>query len=579
MNRSGFVCYIIVVLTLLISCKKDTPYSTVIATDAQSINQGKMVFNQYCGSCHNFNFDGIGPRLGGITDSVSIDWLRDFISNPAKLIEAGDARAKRLQTKFKVLMPPFAGLGDTAINTIISYLHARKPAILSTRYADRIEVKNAIADTIPLSGLVVKLKLIKEIPVSNPQKSAPLARIQKLDYEPHSGQSFILDMNSTLYRLIGDQISVYLDMSKQIEKFINQPGLSSGFASFAFHPEFYKNGLLYTAHTEPAATKPADFTFEDSLESALQFVILEWQSSQPEAKEFTGTHRELFRIDMVSKAHGVQEIAFNPTAKKDHNDFGLLYIAIGDAGAGENRYPYLLHSKSRAWGTVFRIDPSRHPKKSTLSKNGKYGIPKSNPFVTEPGAIGEIYAYGFRNPHRITWTQKGQLLVSNIGHHDVETLNLVEPGEDYGWPYMEGRYILDPMGDLDKIYDPIESDTITKQVSTPVAQFDRDDAKAIAGGYEYKGSIPLLRGKFIFGDIPSGNIYFIFTDQIQKGKDATIYEMLVSLEGKIVNLKDLNKNSRLELHFGQDAKGEMYLMTKADGKLYKIEDCYKLMDK
>mgnify|MGYP006342088379 FL=1 len=55
--------------------------------------------------------------------------------------------------------------------------------------------------------------------------------------------------------------------------------------------------------------------------------------------------------------------------------------------------------------------------------------------------------------------------------------------------------------------------------------------------------------------------------------------MMVSLDGKIVNLKDLNKNSRLELHFGQDAKGEMYLMTKADGKLYKIEDCYKLQDK
>ncbi|MBP6793435.1 MAG: PQQ-dependent sugar dehydrogenase [Saprospiraceae bacterium] len=579
MSRSGIVCYIILVLTPLFSCKKDTTYNTVIATDAHSINQGKIVFNQYCGSCHNFNFDGIGPRLGGITDSVSIDWLRDFISNPAKLMEAGDARAKRLHTKFKVLMPPFAGLGDTAINNIISYLHARKPAILSTMYADRTEVKNAIVDTIPLSDLVVKLKLIKEFPVSNPQKSAPHARIQKLDFEPHSGQSFILDMNSTLYRLSGDQISVYLDMSKQIEKFINQPGLSSGFASFAFHPEHYKNGLLYTAHTEPAATKPADFTFEDSLESALQFVILEWKTHDPNAVEFDGTHRELFRIDMVSKAHGVQEIAFNPSAKKGSPDYGLLYLAIGDAGAGENRYPYLLHSKNRAWGTLFRIDPLQDTSKSTPAKNGNYGIPKSNPFTGHASAIGEIYAFGFRNPHRIAWSQKGQLLVSNIGHADVETLDLVEAGEDYGWPYMEGRYILDPMGDLAKIYQPIESDSIVKQVSVPLAQFDRDDAKAIAGGYEYTGSIPMLRGKFIFGDIPSGNIYFIYTNQIQKGKNATIYEMMVSLDGKIVNLKDLNKNSRLELHFGQNAKGEMYLMTKADGKLYKIEDCYKLQDK
>lgn len=565
-------------IAFLCSCKNDKYNTLKISTDPQNIRKGKILYTQYCGACHNFNFDGIGPGLGGITDSVSAEWLIHFISNPKKVIETGDARAQRLHYRFGALMPPFAGLGDTAINNIIAYLHARKPAILSTKYADRIEVKNAILDTIPLSNLVLKLQFIKEFPVTNPQKTAPLARIQKLDYEPYSGQSFILDMNSSLYRLNGNQISVYLDMSKHIEKFINQPGLSSGFANFAFHPEFYKNGLLYTAHTEPAATKPADFTFEDSLESALQFIILEWKTNDPTAAEFIGHHRELFRIDMVSKAHGVQEIAFNPIAKKNSDDYGLLYIAIGDAGAGENRYPHLLHSKSRPWGTIFRINPNSKSPKSISSKNGNYGIPKTNPFASDPIAIGEIYAYGFRNPHRITWTQKGQLLVSNIGHADVETLNLVEAGEDYGWPYMEGKYIIDPMGDLAKIYAPTSEDTIAKNVSLPVAQFDRDDAKAIAGGYEYIGSIEMLKGKFVFGDIPSGNVYFIPTNQIQKGKNANIYELNVSIDNKIISLKDFSPNGRLELHLGQDAKGELYILTKADGKLYKIVDCYKLKD-
>jgi len=575
MSRSGIWCCFVLTLTQLFSCKNDTNYNTVIATDALTITQGKALYSQYCGSCHNFNFDGIGPRLGGITDSVSLDWLRDFISNPIKMIEGGDVRSNQLYPKFKVLMPAFAGLGDTAINTIISYIHSRKPAILSTKYADRMEVKNAILDTIPETEYVLKLKLIKEFPVTNPQKTAPLARIQKLDFEQNSGQSFVLDMNSTLYRLTGDYISVYLDMSKHIGNFINQPGLSSGFASFAFHPEFYKNGLIYTAHTEPASSQSADFTFEDSLESALQFVILEWEASDPNALVYTGSKRELLRMNMVSKAHGIQEIAFNPTAKKGSHDYGILYIAIGDAGAGENRYPYLLHSKKRAWGTIFRIDPLYDKSKSLPCKNGKYGIPKSNPFSADTAALGEIYAFGFRNPHRMTWTTKGQFLVSNIGHADVETLNLVEAGEDYGWPYIEGRYIIDPMGDLAKIYEPIDSDSIISKVSSPIAQFDRDDAKAIAGGYEYTGSIPLLKGKFIFGDIPSGKIYFIYTDQIQKGKNASIFEMLVSLEGKIMNLKDLNKNTRIELHFGKDAKGEIYLMTKADGKLFKVMDCYR----
>ncbi len=575
MVRFEIYCFILLSLHCFFSCKTDKAVYPETATDSHNIARGKILYTQHCGSCHNINFDGIGPKLGGITDSVDVNWLREFISNPGKLIEKGETRAIRLHTRYKVVMPPFAGIGDTAINDIIAYLHARKPAVLSAKYADRKEVTNAISDTIPLSEYVLKIKFIRQFPVTNPQQTAPLARVQKLDFEPKTGKTYVLDMNSTLYRLHSDSLSTYLDMSKRVDKFINQPGLSSGFASFAFHPDFYQNGLLYTAHTEPAATKPADFTFEDSLESALQFVLLEWHCPNPDADEFTGTNRELFRIDMVSKAHGVQDIAFNPTVKKGNDDYGLLYIAIGDAGAGENRYPYLLHSKNRAWGTVFRIDPANHPKKSIPAKNGNYGIPKSNPFVKEPGTIGEIYAYGFRNPHRISWTQKSQLLVSNIGHHDVETVDLVEPGEDYGWPYMEGNYILDPMGDLDKIYDPIEGDTIAKRVSRPIAQFDRDDAKAIAGGYEYTGTIPLLKGKFIFGDIPVGNLYFIYTDQILKGKNAKIYEMQISLEDKIIKLKELYKDGRLELHLGKDAYGEMYIMTKADGKLYKIIDCYK----
>ena len=568
------ICYVVLVSWMIVfypACKSDQKNdNNAIATDPQYIAYGKTLFTQYCGTCHNFNFDGIGPKLGGITDSMPVTWIREFIQNPKKMIDSGDARAVRLFAKHKSSMPPFAGLGDSSTNDVIAFLHSRKAAVLSTRYHDRQEVKNPVLDTIPMSDLVVNLKLIAQFPVTGTPGVAPLARITKLDFEPHSGQTFVLDMNGKLYRMDHDKPVVYMDMAKLVDPFLIQPGLSSGFANITFHPEFYKNGLLYTAHTVPAATKKADFAFEDTLESAMQFVITEWKTLKPDQSIFEGQGRELFRIDMVSKAHGVQEIAFNPTARPGDEDYGLLYIAIGDAGAGENRYPFLLHSTSRAWGTLMRINPDKNSPKSKPGKNNQYGIPLSNPFISDPNAIGEIYAYGFRNPHRITWTQKGQLLLSNIGHGDIEALDWVLPGQDYGWPYMEGRFMLDPYGDLTQVYEPIASDSLAKKISLPVAQFDHDEAKAIAGGYEYLGSIPELKGKFLFGDIPVGNLYYIFTKDIQAGKQAKVYEWQVSLDGKIIRLKDFSKKDRLELHFGRDAKGEIYIMTKADGKLYKL---------
>ncbi|MBK6478277.1 MAG: PQQ-dependent sugar dehydrogenase [Saprospiraceae bacterium] len=339
-------------------------------------------------------------------------------------------------------MPPFVGLGDSSINQIIAYLHTRKALLLSSRYSDRAEVTNPIPDTIEMSDLVCDLKLIAQFPTTGKEGVAPLARITKLDYEPHSGQTYVLDMNGKLYKLINDQPVVYMDLTKLIPNLLLQPGLSSGYNNFAFHPEFYKNGLLYTAHSEPAATKKADFAVDDTLEAAMQFVITEWKVSNPMQSSFEGQGRELFRIDMVSKAHGVQEIAFNPIAKPGTEDYGLLYISIGDAGAGENRYPFLLHSTRRAWGSLFRIDPNSQNQTARPSKNGHYGIPLSNPFASDPGAIGELYAYGFRNPHRITWTQKGQLLLSNIGHGDIEALDWVRPRPGL-WLAIYGRRVCD----------------------------------------------------------------------------------------------------------------------------------------
>ena len=163
-----------------------------------------------------------------------------------------------------------------------------------------------------------------------------------------------------------------MDMAKLKPKFINEPGLATGFGSFAFHPDFAKNGLLYTTHTEAPNSGKADFTYADSIKVTLQWVLTEWKADDPNAPTFSGTSRELLRVNMVSGIHGVQEITFNPLAKPGDEDYGLLYIGIGDGGAVEEGYPFIAHSKEKIWGTIIRIDPA-----GRNSANGQYGIPTS----------------------------------------------------------------------------------------------------------------------------------------------------------------------------------------------------------
>ncbi len=128
-------------------------------------------------------------------------------------------------------------------------------------------------------------------------------------------------------------------------------------------------------------------------------MLTEWKADNPFAPVFSGTGRELFRVNMVAVNHGIQEITFNPLATPGDEDYGLLYIGVGDGGSVENGYPFLAHSPQKIWGTILRINPA-----GRNSANGRYGIPPQNPFVKNHNTaiLGEIYAYGFRNPHRIS---------------------------------------------------------------------------------------------------------------------------------------------------------------------------------
>ena len=549
----------------LSSCNPGTS-SDDIATDSATILKGKNSFTAKCASCHNFNQYGmgIGPQLSEITTENSVSWIKNFIRDPKKAIDSGDTTAIKLFKQYKALMPSFGYLPDEEINAIIAFMHTQKKPVRKLVKEDINDIKNPIPDSIRTSDLVVGVEMVTQIPPSSDQP--PLTRIIKLDYQPNTGGLFTLDLRGKLYKLNNGQPHVYMDMAALKPKFIIQPGLATGFGSFAFHPEFAKNGLLYTTHTEPPGSGSADFNYPDSIPVMLQWILTEWKTD-PSGFPFSGKGRELLRINMPTTVHGIQEIAFNPHAKPGSQDYGLLYIGIGDGGSTEIGYPLVSQIPQKIWGSIIRIDPM-----GNNSKNRQYGIPAHNPFnKSDSGKLAaEVYAYGFRNPHRINWSKSGQLFSINIGEHNIEALNMIMPGHFYGWPIREGTFLERFFDDVGKIY-PLPSNDSIYHVTYPVAQFDHDEGTAICGGFEYCGtSIPQLAGKYVFGDIGTGRLFYVNMKDLKLGSQATIKKWNISMNGVPATLAQLCKNTRVDLRFGMDSKGELYILTKADGKVYKL---------
>lgn len=556
----------VLLLLCLHSCKSFD--KNAISSDPSIIAKGESSFTKNCSGCHNFRQEGIGPQLSGITEEASVEWIQNFIKNPKQVIESGDQRAQMLIKKYRVLMPSFTTYSDDDINAIIAFLNTHK-ATEKKSGVDSTALSNPIPDSIRLSDLVVNLKLITQFPASSDSGKLPLTRITKMDYQPNNGGTFVLDLRGKLYKLENNHPVMYMDMAKLKPKFINTPGLATGFGSFAFHPDFSKNGLLYTTHTEPSGTAKADFNYIDSIKVTLQWVVTEWKTDQPNAFPFSGTGRELLRVDMVQGIHGIQEIAFNPNVKKGDKDYGLLYISIGDGGSVEKGYSFLIHSLEKIWGTILRIDPA-----GRNSGNGKYGIPADNPFAKKQDrkTLKEIYAYGFRNPHRISWSQSGLMLACNIGLTNIESLYIIKPGHDYGWPIREGSFLLNPQGDISEVH-PLPRDDSAYHITYPVAQYDHDEGKAISGGFEYQGKdVPQLKGKYFFGDIPTGRLFYVNLSDLKQGSYAPIMEWKVAINGISKTLRDICGTDRVDLHFGKDDKGELYILTKPDGKIYKLDN-------
>jgi glucose/arabinose dehydrogenase len=543
---------------LFVSCSDEKKeFGMEISTEASQITKGKQLFELHCSSCHRFDQDAIGPNLSGLTRQVETEWIREFIKNPAAALERKDPRALALFEKYRTQMPSYPQLQEAELDAMLSYLHTFSSAPIPI---SGDTTTNLIPEKVQDSGIRLELEFFAQLPPSDSQP--PLAKMTKMEPIPGTSRLMINDQRVGIYELVNQKAQLYLPLLKLRPKMVSQPGWATGLGSFAFHPEFEKNGLFYTSHTEPGGTAKADVRYTDSLKVFMQWVLTEWKATDPQASVFQGTSRELLRVNNSSQAHGMQELTFNPMAKNGlDEDYGLLYIGYGDGGTAEAGYPEISNHKGRGmYSGIWRIDPL-----GTSGRNGKYGIPASNPFAKSKDKAGELFAYGFRNPNRIFWDESGRLFATDIGQHSIEEINRIEAGQFYGWPIREGRFVINPYGSFRSLY-PLPAGDENLGIRYPFLQLEHDELVAIIGGYVV-GSGP-LKGKFVFGDVPSGRLFFV--DLNVDNSQAQTWG--IRYQGKEMTLKELVGQDRVDLKFGIDAKKQLYLMSKTNGGVYRVLD-------
>jgi Glucose / Sorbosone dehydrogenase len=472
------------------------------------------------------------------------------------------------------------------------------------------QITNPIAAPIVKRGLSVEIKDVVRLPETRglrpPDQDVTPAGWARVSFvrDLPDGRRFANDSRGFLYLLDrNNQPSVYANVGAAFP-FAVYNRLESGFIGFDFHPEFARNGLFYTVHGERAMGNPATpnfvppgFTRDDATHHN---VITEWRATNPAANTFEGTRRELLRVAHVvmNLTHPFGNVEFNPTAKPGTPDYGLLYTSGSDLGfsngGGPNaRNPAQTQRLDTVIGAILRIDPRSPSQSGGVKGLGDYTIPPSNKFAADrdPKTLGEIYAYGFRNAHRLSWDlTDGTMFASDIGMNNIEEINIVHNGSNYGWMKREGFFengVTRPDGALNQLFPlPVEIlEGRTKDEFTyPVAIYDHDDGQAVTGGFAYHGRIPALRGKFVFGDIARGRVFAADLAAMKKADDgipqtvAPVEEIqlyVTSSDGnrtyvtfrELVEATNGATATRADLHISRSRDGELFLTSRQDGMI------------
>jgi hypothetical protein len=404
--------------------------------------------------------------------------------------------------------------------------------------------------------------------------------------EPGTRRLFVNDMRGPIYSVSYDGRSVtrYIDVNAASWGVgVQSTGRERGMQSFAFHPQFGQAGApgfgrFYTWTDTTNVGPVPDFTPGGGGDTH-DTVLLEWTARTPGAATYDGgAPRELMRFQQPFANHNGGHLGFNPLASPGDAEYGLLYVGVADGGSGGDPLN-LAQNLGSAFGKILRIDPL-----GRNSANGRYGIPEANPFVDDgdAGTLGEIYAYGLRNPQRFGWDPRnGNMFVADIGQNIVEELSLVTAGANLGWNEWEGSFEY-----ISREAVSLANQRGDAQVTYPVVEYAQPDPllqpqSAITGVHVYRaGPVSPLANLVLFGDFPSGEIFSIEADNLPRGGQEPIRRILLSDGGEAKTLLRIiqEKNAaqgkaratRADLRFAAGPGNELFLLNKHDGTIRRV---------
>ncbi len=351
----------------------------------------------------------------------------------------------------------------------------------------------------------------------------------------------------------------FLNIRHRIPK-LHQDFDERGLLGLAFHPDFKNNGRFFVAYS---GLLPGDSTLDKVVWYDHTNYVAEYRVSKSDPNRADQmSERILSKIDWPQFNHNGHWIGFGPD--------GFLYVSTGDGGYAND------------WGIGHNVTKGNG--QDLMSLNGKvlridvngaepYAIPPDNPFVGRQDAKAEIWAYGFRNPWRCSFDMGGgkELYCADVGQNSFEEVNVVTKGGNYGWRMREGKHCFDyvnPNTHLPSCDSAGMVDPIFEYSNCNVTQ----DCKglSITGGAVYRGSHGPWQGKYFFGDwskqfgLRDGRLYVATNN----GGTWTMEDV------KVANMPTFNS---YVLAFGQDADGEVYVLTQDTtgpvgglAKIYKI---------
>lgn len=450
---------------------------------------------------------------------------------------------------------------------------------LVTSAAGARETGNPFPEPIPRSEGAITIKVVEFANI--PDVGGEPARLHTLRHERGTDRLLVSDQRGLLYIVSddGERVTTYLDVrDSRWGLDVASPWREMGVQSFAFHPQFAEAdtpgyGRLYIWTDARKNDSAPDFEV-DGGDHTHDMVLLEFTARTPAADKYDGdAPREIARFEQPYPNHNGGDLVFNPLAKPDDADYGMLYVGVGDGGSGGD--PLNVAQNPRvALGKVLRIDPL-----GSNGRNGQYGIPADNPFVDDNGTLAEIWLIGLRNPQHLAWdSATGDLFVADIGQNTVEEVSRAKAGDNLGWNVWEGSFKFTPSGVS------LDNQRGDPRMTYPVAEYDQQDAllmesSAVTGLHVVRSNaIAALKDRLLFGDLPSGEIFHVDANRLPEGgQDAVRRVLLDDGSGEaqtLLALVEAKRKSqgrsaagRVDLRIDAASDGRIFLLNKHDGVL------------